>query len=231
MCYHAQSQVLLTLIFGDKLSSENIQFGLEGGVNWSTITQTEADQRHASFNLGYYFDIKLKNQWYLNTGVLVKATLGEKGLTAKDLSFLEIPLAEQAGTYTQITNYFILPILFKYNFKNRMYVEAGPQGGLLLSAYVRYEAEVEDTEARVKFHNKDQINTIDAGITFGTGYKLTKKRNSMTLGVKYYHGLTNVYKNNPGTHNNSIFAKLNIPIGAPKKKKKNSPQQETDDKS
>lgn len=216
--YTVYSQVLLTLLFGDKLSSENIQFGLEGGVNWSSITQTAADQRHPSFNLGYYFDIRLKNQWFLNTGVLVKATLGEKGLSSEELQFLDIPIAEQAGTYTQVSNYFILPVLFKYNFKNRMYIEAGPQGGLLYSAYVRYTADTGDKEANIKYHNKDQINTIDAGFTVGTGYKLTKKRNSMTLGVKYYHGLTHVYKNNPGTHNNSIFAKLNIPIGVPKKK-------------
>lgn len=218
LCYTTHSQVLLTILFGDKLSSENIQFGLEGGVNWSNISNTAANQRHPSFNIGYYFDIRLKNQWFLNTGVLVKATLGEKGLSTEELQFLDIPIAEQSGTYTQVSNYFILPVLFKYSFKNRIYIEAGPQGGLLYSAYVRYKADTGDKEANIKFHNKDQINIIDAGFTVGTGFKLTNKRNSMTLGIKYYQGLTHVYKANPGTHNNSIFAKLNIPIGGTKKK-------------
>ena len=38
----------------------------------------------------------------------------------------------------------------------------------------------------------------------------------MTLGVKYYHGLTNVYKGVSGTNNSSLFLKVNIPIGASK---------------
>jgi hypothetical protein len=39
----------------------------------------------------------------------------------------------------------------------------------------------------------------------------------MSLGVKYYYGLTNVYKNESGTKNSSFFVKLTVPIGAGKK--------------
>jgi hypothetical protein len=42
----------------------------------------------------------------------------------------------------------------------------------------------------------------------------------MTLGIKYYYGLANVYKGVSGTNNSSLFLKANIPIGASKKSKK-----------
>ena len=54
------SQVLLSLIFGDKLNSEGLEFGLEGGVNWSNISNLDADKSLSTFNLGFYFDFKLK---------------------------------------------------------------------------------------------------------------------------------------------------------------------------
>ena len=55
----------------------------------------------------------------------------------------------------------------------------------------------------------------------GLGYNLFKGT-GWTFGVKYYYGFVNVYKDMPGTKNSSIFLKLNIPIGAGEKPKKNS---------
>jgi len=55
----------------------------------------------------------------------------------------------------------------------------------------------------------------------GFGYKLFKGT-SWTIGVKYYYGMVDVYKDINNTKNSSFFAKLNIPIGAgekPEKKK------------
>ena len=58
-----QSQILLTVLFGDKLNSDGLEFGLEGGFNFSDISELEANERLSSFNLGFYFDFRLKNQW------------------------------------------------------------------------------------------------------------------------------------------------------------------------
>ena len=33
----ARTQVLISILLGDKLNSGKIEFGLEGGANWSTI--------------------------------------------------------------------------------------------------------------------------------------------------------------------------------------------------
>jgi hypothetical protein len=213
------SQILLSVIFGDKLNSEGLEFGLEGGVNWSDISTLEANKSLSSFNLGFYFDFRLKNQWNLYTGVLVKSKLGDNHLTTSDLSFLEITPNEEEGTYSQKINYFIVPALIKYNFKNRVYLEAGPQFGLMHKAWVEFISDIDNRNIRIRDFNKEKINRLDAGFTIGTGYKLMADT-GMTLGIKYYYGLANVYKGVSGTNNSSLFLKANIPIGASKSKKK-----------
>jgi opacity protein-like surface antigen len=215
---NAQSQVLLSILFGDKLNSDGLEFGLEGGFNFSDISELEADKDLSSFNIGFYFDIRLKNQWNLYTGVLVKAKMGADELSPNDLEFLEIAPNPEEGTYSQKINYFVVPILIKYNFKNRIYLEAGPQASLMHKAWVEYNSEIGDITTRIRYSNKDKINPIDAGFTVGTGYKIMPNT-GMTIGVKYYYGLTNVYKNATGTNNSSWFLKLNIPIGASKNEK------------
>ena len=47
---------------------EKIEFGLDGGLNYSSISSLETDNFKRDFNLGFYFDIKLKDHWYFNTG-------------------------------------------------------------------------------------------------------------------------------------------------------------------
>ena len=213
----ARTQVLMSVIFGDKLNSEKIEFGLDGGANWSQISDLDSSSYLRTFNIGFYFDIRLKNQWSVYTGVLVKANMGSNELTEEDLIFLEVPLQPQEGTYSQRLNYFIVPGMIRYNFPNRFYLETGPQLALMYKSSVQFFSESDDEEILIKDFNKDAIRKLDAGLSAGLGYKL-KPIGGLTLGLRYYYGLTNVYKNRSGTKNSSIFLKANFPIGAKKKK-------------
>ncbi|MDZ7635190.1 MAG: hypothetical protein U5L72_12495 [Bacteroidales bacterium] len=69
--YSASSQVLISLLFGDALNTDKIEFGLDGGVNFANIANLETSKSLPLFNLGFDFDIKLKNQLMLHTGVMV----------------------------------------------------------------------------------------------------------------------------------------------------------------
>ncbi|GGZ91676.1 porin family protein [Algibacter mikhailovii] len=214
-----QSQVLLSLIFGDKLNSDGLEFGLEGGMNFSSISNLEGDQPLSKFNLGFYFDIRLKDQWNLYTGVLVKSKLGDNDLSQNDLDFLEIIPEPEDGKYSQNIEYFLIPALMKYTFNNRIYAEAGPQIGYMRKAWVEFNSDVGGVEIRKKLSNSVKLNKIDAGLAFGAGYRLLPK-NGMTVGVRYYLGLANVYKGDNRYKHNSLFLKVNIPIGAKKAKEK-----------
>ena len=217
----SQSQVLITLLLGDKLNSQNLKFGLEGGVNWTKISGMETKSFARKWNLGFYFDIRLKNQWWFYTGVLVKSNMGVDKLTDNDLSFLQATIYKDIndnnqpaeGDYNQKMNTFLIPALINYKFKNHMYVEAGTQFGLMYKSWIEFESDIEGKDAIIKEFNKEKLNKFDVGIMVGLGYTLFKGT-GWTLGAKYYYGFVDVYKERSGTKNSSIFLKLNIPIGA-----------------
>lgn len=152
--------------------------------------------------------------------------MGVDNLTENDLNFLGATTYPEEGRYSQKMNYFLVPALIKYKFKFNMYVEAGPQFGLMYKSWIQYDSDIDELDATIKEYNKDLINKIDAGIMIGLGYTMFKGT-GWTFGVKYYEGFVNVYKDRPGTRNRSFFLKLNIPIGAgdkskiPKKDKSN----------
>lgn len=213
----SQSQVLISLLLGDKLNSDKLEFGLEGGLNWSNTSGFESNSYARFFNLGFYFDMKVKNQWAVYTGVLVKSNVGIDKLTENDLGVLGATTWDSTGEYKQVINEFLIPAFIKYNFKNHIYVEAGPQFGLRFKGFVEYNSDVNGIEARTREDNKDMLQKLDVGIGAGIGYKLLKGQ-GWTIGAKYYYGFVDAYKNISGTKSSSINLKVNIPIGAGKKK-------------
>ncbi len=221
----SQSQVLITLLLGDKLNSDGLEFGLEGGLNWTNISGLETKSYARKWNLGFYFDLRIKNQWSLYTGVLVKSNFGVDKLTDNDLAaigatkYTNLDDQPLTGDYNQKMNSFLVPVLIKYKFKNNLYTELGPQFGLAYKSWVEFESDIEGRDAIIKEFNKEKINRIDAGIMVGVGYKFLKGP-GWTFGAKYYYGFVDVYKDISGTKNSSIFLKLNIPIGAGKKSEK-----------
>jgi hypothetical protein len=62
------------------------------------------------------------------------------------------------------------------------------------------------------------------GVSAGAGYRLLNGY-GWTLGVRYYYGFTNVYKNISGTKNSTLFLKVNIPVGVNKKMKEKAEEQ------
>ncbi len=212
----ASSQVLISLLLGDALNSDAVEFGLEGGFTFSDLGALEADKRLATFNLGFYFDIELKDAWRFYTGVLVKSKLGVDNLSNADLLLLGVT-PEEEGTYSQHINNFLVPALIKHRFPNRIYAEAGPQFGLLYKSWVQFDSDVDGTETRIRIENRDALNVFEVGGVIGAGYRLRPGPAGMTLGIKYYQGFTNAIKGHSGSRNNAIFLKFNVPIGAGKK--------------
>ena len=220
-----QSQVLITLLLGDKLNSDGLEFGLEGGINWTNISGLETNDFARKFNLGFYFDIRLKEQWFIYTGTLVKSNMGIDKLTASDMinlgatTYTDLDGVDLVGDYSHKMNTFLVPVLIKYELKNHFYAEVGPQFGLMYKSWIEFNADIDGKDGILKEYNKEKINRIDVGAMAGLGYTLWNGT-GWTVGVKYYYGFIDVYKDIPNTKNSSIFVKLNIPIGAGEKSDK-----------
>jgi len=214
----ASAQILISLLLGDKLNSEGIEFGLEGGLNWAKISGMETNASRSALNLGFYFDIQMKDQFWLHTGFLAVTTFGTDKLTENDLNFLDATIYSEKGDYNQTLNYFVLPVLAKYKFKNHFYVEAGPQFGMVYRPYIEFLESNDEFDARIREYNMEKINRMDAGIRIGLGYKLLHGK-GMNIGIAYYYGFANVYKDRSGTNNQSFFIVTDIPIGRAKEPK------------
>ena len=211
----ASSQVLISLLFGDKLNSPRIEFGLEGGVNFSNISNFGGADSRANFNLGFYFDYKLKNpSWLVSTGVIVKSTMGANGLAIYPLNDTNLDAAFAAGEIDRKIKYFNVPITIKYKINQNIYVKSGVQLGLLSKAYDEFKSDYRGENLTYKNNIRDQLHVIDAGIALGTGYRLLKG-NGMNLGVNYYYGLVSVNKGDtsPNQYNRSFYITAGIPIG------------------
>ena len=222
----AQGQVLISLIFGDKLNSPTLKFGLDGGANFSTISNISPSKYHTGFNLGFYFDFLLKKDkpWYIHTGVLVKSPMGAGGLSPyhlrnADSAYLDTLFA--GGSVDRKLRYFNVPILIRYKLKMGLFFELGPMLGLLYKANDEFKTEVENKND-LSFDNKviDQYKRIDVGGMAGIGYQ-TEKLNGMNIGIRYYYGFMDILKDNPGKaqRNSSFYLFASIPIGAGEKAK------------
>jgi hypothetical protein len=212
----AKGQILISLLLGDKLNSDKLEFGLDGGLNWSNIGNLEGAEALRGFHLGFYFDIKLRQKLYLHTGVIVKSPMGAKGLDPYALGDAELDSVLSTASAARKLRYFNVPVLLKYNFYDQLFIELGPQLGLLSKAFDQFEADVFDKKDLV-FKNdiRDQYKRFDAGFTGGLGYKLQKGA-GMNVGLRYYFGMMDIVKDNPGKtmRNSSFYLYASIPIGA-----------------
>ncbi len=215
----AHSQVLISLLFGDKLNQDGIEFGLDTGFNWSEISDLESSSSLRTFNLGLYFDIRIKDPWYFYTGALLKYNMGHDELTDEDLAFLGITPFSEEGNYAQRINYIAIPLLARYKFRNRIFLEGGFQVNFKTKAFVEFISETDARDIEVKEFNKGAIKDVDAGLSAGLGYSLSPGK-GVSLGLRYYYGLVDVYKDRSGTRNSTWFLRATIPVGAKKAKQR-----------
>src|SRR3954471_23914424 len=107
-------QILISLLLGDKLNTGKIEFGLAGGLNWSTIKNLEGAKSLQGFDLGFYFDFMMKNpSWMLSTGVIAKSPMGAEGLPLYSLNDAHLDSAFAGGSVKRKLRYFNVPVLMK----------------------------------------------------------------------------------------------------------------------
>ncbi len=217
--YSSHAQVLISLLLGDKLNSGKIEFGLDGGVNYPSIRGLEGGEARSMFNIGFYFDIKLKDSaWMVHTGVLVKSTMGESNLPVYTLGDPDLDNVFAGGQVKTKINYFNVPIMMKYKFNKRIYAEAGIMPSLRAKAYDVFTAD-NNGDLEYRLETGDKYHRLDFGLIGGVGYRLMGG-NGMNLGVRYYLGLVDITIDDttPDQYNSSLYLSVGIPIGAGKAK-------------
>ncbi|GMQ30967.1 outer membrane beta-barrel protein [Algoriphagus confluentis] len=215
MPFCAQSQVLISLIFGDALNSEKVEFGLTGGMNRSYLSGITSAEGLNNFNLGFYFHIRMKENSFISTGVLVKSNVGAKGMPTYSLDDPAFDGIFEEGSLTKKINYFYVPIMWQQRIQKRWLLEGGIQAGLRSKAFDIFEVERNEGDLEFKTEVGDQLSRLDAGLVGGLGYKLKEDLKSMSVGILYYQGLVDIAKSDSQiSKNSSLNFFLRIPIGA-----------------
>jgi hypothetical protein len=215
----SEGQVLISLLLGDKLNSGKVEFGLDGGLNISDITGVQPSRNKTGFNLGFYFDIKLrKPSWMIHTGVLVKSTMGAEDISVYSLDNPDLDKIFSEGSVKRRLGYFNVPIMIKYKWKNNFFIEAGPMLGLMSKSKDEFSATVKKKDDLTYTLNiKDLYHPLDAGVMAGVGYRLLRG-NGMNLALRYYLGLVDITLDDatPEQYNRSFYIAIGIPIGVAK---------------
>ncbi|MCL6258331.1 PorT family protein [Aquiflexum sp. TKW24L] len=209
-----KAQVLISLLFGDKLNTEKIEFGLTGGMNRSYFNGYNGSEGLNNFNLGIYFHIMLKENSFISTGVLVKSNVGATGMPTYPLNDPDFDEVFEDGILTTKVNYFYVPIMYQQRINNRLLLEGGIQSGLRSKAFDYFNLESNGGDLEFRREVSDDFTRLDFGLVGGMGYKLKNKLKSMSVGVLYFYGIVDVKKNTDAMVNNSsLNFYLRIPIG------------------
>jgi hypothetical protein len=222
MSLTSRSQVLISLLLGDKLNTGKIEFGLDGGVNWLTMSNTPKAKYLFDWNLGFYFDFKMKNpHLFIHTGVLVKSKMGTRDLDPYLLNNANLDTVFANGTVDRKINYFNVPVMLRYRFDNFIHLEGGVQLGLRYTGFDIFNNEINKKDD-LSYHNDvaDNFTRIDAGALAGVGYRFNKGQ-GMILSVRYYYGFVDADRVTTGNQNYSaIYITGAIPIGKAKAERK-----------
>ena len=226
--HSARSQVLISLILGDKLNSDELEFGLAGGLNYSDMSNSEGNWASA-LNLGFYFNFKMTENSWIHTGVLVKSSFGVDNLYTYYTGDEDVDsLMLNDGQVDRNLRYFNVPVSYCHYIYKPFFIEGGIMLGLRNKAWDEFItiSSVGD-KIVVKKNIKDQVKALDAGLIAGAGYKFQKGL-GISLGVKYYFGLVNAHTDNEGIkHKNSnLYIYATIPIGKGKVERKRQEKEE-----
>lgn len=217
----AKSQVLMALIFGDKLNNGNLTFGICLGENWSMLDGYKGSKSLPGFAAGLHFAWKVNPKFYLQGEAMAAYPCGADNLPKYSLNNYALDSIYSGGTLSRKINYFGLTLSPRYHIHKGLFVEGGTSI-LMRSNKVYDEFTREDGDITQTHTNKlkEGVSRFDVGVMGGIGYIL-KNGEGVKFGVRGYYGFVDVFQNDPGMNNNSTFSVFGaIPVGRNKAKAK-----------
>lgn len=197
---------LLLLILIAMLAFETqaqISFGPSASLN--IATQKWKGNNAANYTLSPFIGFQ--------AGVFGNYKLGEKFAAHAEVLYSSEGTREKnssSGSKGYINfNFLRVPILAQYYILEDLHVEAGPNIGVFLSGKEKWNGHTEKIDGGYK--------SIDAGLSIGAGYNLSKFAKGVTAGVRFYYGLTNIVEAenlNGGGFKNRVFS-VNVRYALP----------------
>lgn len=218
---NTKSQVLISLLFGDKLNSPKTEFGLNAGVNSSTLSGVADAKYNTEFGIGMYFTWKFHENWQLQPELFFRFMGGATKLPSYTFDNPELDTLLENTTLTRQSSYFSLPVHIKYRIWKELRISFAPQISYMTNNKDVFIKNINDAgDILYQSESREHLNKFDFGLSAGISYKL-KKGKGMNLEFRYYYGLVDTDNKIPGESlkNRSFCLYVGIPIGAEKKEK------------
>jgi len=225
MGFSGNAQVLISIIFGDKLNSDKLEFGLMVSPTLCNITQDSAKYRFG-LGLALYFNLKLGDRFYFHPEAIPKSVMGARHIKPYPTGDSTLDRLFTGGEVIRKINAISLPLLIRYRITGLWFLETGPQIDWMLETNDEFKNSVNGSDLTYTKKIGENITNFDVGWAVGLVYKF-EKQISMSMGIRYFYGLTDIVKTSTGNqHNSTWLLNLYIPIGAGKAAaKKQQPQQ------
>jgi outer membrane immunogenic protein len=177
-------------VFGqDKNLSKRFSYGIKAGGNYSTIKikngnvyaiRVNETGGRLAYNAGAYLTFNINKNFSLVSELYYSVQGGDASRAIGPYP---------STNYKHRITYARLPVLARYNFIPKAFVEVGPEIALLLSAKYLNSEDNYDTyfssSAKPFFHEKD------FSVLLGAGFIINPK---LTINLRYDYGLYNINK-------------------------------------
>ena len=223
-CGPVKGQVLIAIIFGDKLNTDKLEFGLVVSPSLTNITNIESDYRNG-LNLSLYFNVKISDRFFIHPEAIAKGSFGAEGVLPYATGSDSLDALFSEGSIERKIKAFGLLVLGQYRITEKIFIEGGPQVNWMLKSKDIYESTYNGNDLTYTVPISDQVSTFEVGLTGGVGYKFRKEK-SVSLTLRYFSGFTDIWKAAAGTQSNSAWTfNIGIPIGASAKNTSTKAQQ------
>jgi Outer membrane protein beta-barrel domain len=217
LSFKANSQILIGIIFGDKLNTDYLQMGFTIGDNLTTLTNIEGDYAH-NIALGLDLMVFPKKKFNLHTGLFFSSPVSKKGLKLGPTGDPNLDTVLLETDVRLRLSYFSLPIYAKYKIGKTFSIEAGANISLMRKAKLEHTYLNSDQSLNYTENIRDDFNRWDVQAGIGIGYTF-KQGEGTTINIRYLQGLLDVLDNDArkedaskSSYNQVFQLLLEIPI-------------------
>jgi hypothetical protein len=214
-----RSQVLISVLFGDKLNTGKVTFGLLLGNAWNSLSGYTTADAQSNFNMGLFLTVKMKERLFIQFDALAKFKQGAKGLPVYSLGDAILDSIYQHSQVQRTIPCLALITTLQYRLWKYLNIELGPQVALRMKAIDHFHADHEGDDLLFEKEISGSATRFDFGITGGLSWQFSKGQGVKT-GIRYYTGLIDVFPSDEGQNaTRALQLNVYIPIGREKANK------------
>lgn len=201
--------ILLVLLFGDKVASENLFFAMKVGTNTSTLTGIDGASSIWAFNYGIQLNIRLaeSGKWWLIPEFAPLSPKGAEGPGAVPAYVegnpeLDDLLSRTTKTRTRF-QFLDMPVVLSYRPAKAWRVGAGPYLAYRTRAHSDFTttAPPVSSDIVIDVNSSPYYQRWDFGMVVEAGFSPfgPLARNRPTITLRYQWGFVDLLRNNPGS--------------------------------